>query len=140
MANLTPQEITTKQISRTKGALDQMRTGIQRTSVAPGTIAATKAQKMLEGVRIAIESGDWARRVAGVTLADWQRAMLDKGVGRVSAGLDAAQADMVDFHTQLQAFQNSIRSRMGNMPDVTLEDRIARQAFWTREMAKFKRQ
>src|SRR5262245_7475968 len=124
MANLTPQEIAQKQISRTKGALDQMRTGIQRTTVAPGTIAATKASKMLEGVRLAIESGDWARRVAAVTLPEWQRAMLDKGVGRVSAGLDAAAADITDFHTQLQTFQTSLRSRLSSMPDVTLEDRI----------------
>lgn len=138
MARLTPAEIVEKQKANTKAATGRMKVGVERVTVAPGTRAASKQQKMLTRLTAVVQDGTWARRVAGVTLGDWQRAMIDKGIQRVSAGIDAATNKLVDFHTKLKAYQDTLRSQLDGMPDETLEDSIARQRFWTEKMAQFK--
>jgi len=134
---VTPAEFAEKHARRTKAALEDMRKGIQAVTEAPGLAASKKADKMRTNLLDAIDSGKWARRVAAVTLDDWKTAMLDKGVARVPAGIDAARAKTEAFATQLLAFEEAALVKLNQMPDLTLEDSIARSAFWIREMSKF---
>ena len=123
----------------TKGAVAQMRAGIERVTTAPGQAAARKADKMLANVTEAVTSGKWAARVGAVSLEEWKRKALEKGVGRVAAGVDAAKSDMAAFFSELFPFQESLQSRVQQMPDTTLEDSIQRSAEWIRGMAEFSR-
>ena len=138
MANLTPQEIVEKQKANVKSSLGRMKTGVERVATAPGQKAAAKAQKMLSRLTAVVQDGTWARRVGGISLPDWQRSMIDKGIQRVSAGIDTATPKLIDFHTKLKAYQETLRSQLSSMPDETLEDALARSRFWTEKMAQFK--
>jgi hypothetical protein len=63
--------------------------------------------------------------------------MLNKGVGRIAAGVEGASGKMEDFFSQLFAHQDAILSKLKTMPDLTLEDSINRMTYMVREMAKF---
>lgn len=139
MAKLTPAEYQAKHAARTKGALEDMRRGIGKVSEAPGIAAAAKADKMLAKITEAVNSGRWADRVKGVSLGEWKSKMLEKGVPRVPAGLDAAAADIQKFAAELNAHQDGYLPALHAMSDLTLEDSISRATENIRQMAKFKR-
>lgn len=134
---VTAAEFAEKHARRTKAALEDMRKGIQAVTEAPGKAAAAKQDKMRANLIAAIDSGKWAARVSAVSLDDWKTAMLEKGVARVPAGIDAAKAKTEAFAEQLLAYEETLLTKLNSMPDLTLEDSIARSGFWIREMAKF---
>lgn len=122
---------------RTKAALQDMRDGIGRVTEAPGVKAAAKVEKMKAKINEALDSGKWERRVAAVSTEEWKRSMLEKGVGRVSAGLDSASGKVHQFAEQLLSHQAPLMEKIDAMPDVTLEDGIGRATAWIRGMAGF---
>lgn len=126
-----------KHARRVKGALEDMRQGVERVTEAPGVRAAKKADKMRANLLEALDSGKWQRRVAAVTAEEWKAAMLNKGVNRVAAGIDAAHDKVRAFAEQLLSYQANLMSQVENMPDLTLEDSIARATAWIRGMSKF---
>ena len=130
-------EFVEKHARRTKGALEDLRRGVGAVTEAPGAKAAQKADKMRAKLVEAIDSGKWQKRVAAVSLDDWKKAMLEKGVARVPAGIDAAAEKTRKFAAQLLAFEATLKDTVDRMPDLTLEDSIARSTAWIRGMSKF---
>jgi len=135
---VTPEEFQEKHARRVKAALDDMRRGVQRVTEAPGKKAAAKKEKMRTKILEAIDSGKWEERVASVTLEEWQRAMVEKGVARVPQGIDGAADKIRAFAEQLLAHQERVLAEIEQMPDLTLEDSIARATHWIRKMSEFK--
>lgn len=135
---VNPTEYAEKHNRRTKAALEDMRAGINRVAEAPTAKAAAHADKMIAGIQEAVSSGKWGNRLRAVTLADWKRAALDKGLPRVSAGLDAAKPAIEAMARQLLEYENGQLDRIDKMPDLTLEDAISRMTAWARGMAAFK--
>lgn len=133
---VTPEAFVEKHNRRTKAALQDMRAGVERVTEAPGEKAAKSQAKMRANVVAAIDSGKWARRVASVTLDEWKDKMLKKGVDRVPAGLDAAAPKVRAFAEKLIPAQNRALAELDTMPNLTLEDGIARAVFWIRKMAE----
>lgn len=139
MARLTALQAREKHARNTKASREDMVNGIQAVTEAPGKKAAAKADKMLLGITEAIQSGKWAARVGAVTLEDWKSKMITKGVPRVSAGIDAAAADIESFYDQLFSYQDSYLSSLHSMPDLTIDDAEARMVTNMRKMSQFKR-
>jgi len=137
MARMTPAEAREKHARRLKASIPDIEAGVDRVTEAPGKKAAAKADKMLAGITEAVRDGTWARRVGAVSLEEWKAKMKAKGVGRIAAGIDAAAAKTEDFFAQLFSYQDSIKSKVDGMPDLTLEDSINRMTTWVRDMAKF---
>ena len=137
MAKLTPKQAQEKWARRLKGAIEDINAGVDSVSEAPGKKAAAKSAKMLANLTKSVQDGTWAARVGAVSLEDWKRAMKEKGVGRIAAGVDGASAKAEDFFNQLFNYQASIKSKLNSMPDLTLEDSISRMTTWVRDMSKF---
>lgn len=135
----TPEEFAEKHARRLKAALEDMRAGINRVTEAPGVKAANKKAKWVARLSEKAVQDKWAVNVGKVPLEAWKSAMIDKGLGRVSAGVDAAHAKVVDFATKLISHQNAGLANIQKMPDLTLEDSISRAAAWMRHMSTFKR-
>lgn len=109
--------------------------GIDRVSTAPGVKAAAKKDKYVQGVQ---QSQDlWARRVASVSLGEWQ-SRAKAGVSRIAEGAAAKQDKYVNGVQQVFAHMDSVLSRVDSMPDNTLEQRIAKSAEFQRGMAQYK--
>ena len=136
---VTPEEFQAKHARRTSAALEDMRLGVERVTEAPGMRAAAAEKKMRQNLLAALDSGKWRTRVSSVSLDDWKRDMLEKGVGRVTTGLDRSKDKVIEFAGKLIAHQNAILAKLDTMPDLTIEDSIARMTTQVREMVKFKR-
>lgn len=138
MARKSPQDTADKWSKNLKGSTDEIRKGVNRVTEAPGVAAAAKVDKMKQRLVQSIDDGTWEERVSAVSLEEWKRKTLDKGIQRISAGVDAANGKVVDFHNQLADHQETIDRELDGMPDISLEDGIARSAAQIRAMSKFK--
>jgi len=136
MSKVTATEYAEKWSRNMKGSTTDIRRGVENVTEAPGAKAARKSDKMLAGVQRAIADGTWQRAVAAVSLEDWKRATLDKGLGRIAAGVDNAQQSQVQMAEKLLAAVDSVKATVDQMPDDTLEDRIAKSAAFQRGMAE----
>jgi len=133
---VTPEEFASRWGQGLKGSVERIRVGVEKVTVAPGRSAAAKADKWSAAMSSQTTKEKWARRVGEVTLEDWQRSMIQKGVNRIATGVDEAQPKMQAYGEQLIAHQNTLLAQLDKMPDVTLEDSIARATTWIRGMAK----
>jgi len=139
MARVTATEFQEKHARRLKGALEDMRSGVDRVTESPTGAAAKKVDKMRANLLAALDSGKWQRRLNAVTLEEWKRKMIDVGVNRVSAGIDAAAPKVTAFAEELLPYIDSGVNEVKKLPDVSLEDNINRMTQFVRHMAKFKR-
>ena len=139
MAKVTPEEYQEKHARRLKGSIEDMRRGVERVTEAPTLKAAAKKDKMRVGINAAIDSGKWERGLKRVSKEDWQGAMINKGLGRVAAGIDGAKDKTIAFASELLPFQDGLKNKIKDMPDVTLEDNLNRMTTYVRGMAGFKR-
>lgn len=140
MANrFTPEQLAEKQMRRTKAATQDMVAGVQAVEVAPSKLAIAKKAKAVQNWNDAMNSGKWERGLARVDLASWQKSMIEKGVARVSAGVDASKDKLIQFYAELIPFQTDLSKKIESLPDLTVEDSIQRAATWIRGMANFRK-
>lgn len=139
MPKLTPEQFQEKHARRLKGSLSDISAGIDRVTVAPGKKAAAKVDKMRSRLIASIDDGTWAARVGAVSLEDWKAKFKDKGLGRISAGIDGAKDKVIDFASQLLPHIEKGQAKIEGMADLTLEDSINRMNTMVRHMAEFKK-
>ena len=136
---VSPEEFADKHARRLKGAVEDIRAGVQKVTESPTAKAAAKESKMLQNVQSAVQSGKWAARLKAVTLEEWKSKTVEKGLGRIAAGVDGAHGKMVAFASQLLPYEATLKDQINKMPDLTLEDSISRATSWIRGMSKFTR-
>ena len=136
---ITAEEFAEKQARRLKASTPDIRIGIERVTESPTAKAADKKDKMLANLQAAVNSGKWERGLRKVTLESWKDAALNKGLGRIAAGIDAAHDKVVDFASQLLPYEDRLQGEVNKMTDLTLEDNIARMTTWARGMNKFQK-
>jgi len=136
---MTGEEYAAKQAARLKASLEDMRTGVERVETAPGKSAAANVKKWAAKLAEAATQKKWADNTGAVTLDQWKADMLGKGIDRVPAGIDAAHDKVVVFGDKLLAYQNAGLAANDAMPDITLEDSLAKSMAWIRYMAKFEK-
>ena len=134
MARVNASEYVEKWSRRTKGATEDYRKGIERTSTAPGDKAAAQADLMARKVAESIASGKWQRAVSGVTLQEWKNAALNKGAGRIAAGVDGAQQKSMQMAEKLLAAVDSAVSQTNAIPRGSFEDNVQRMVTFARAM------
>lgn len=139
MAKLTAAEFQEKHARRLKGAVEDVRKGIDRVTENPCEKAAAKQDKMLTNLTAAVSSGKWAAGLKRVSLEDWKKNTRDIGVNRIAAGIDGAKVKVVAFAEQLLPHIDREQAKIKAMPDVTLDDNINRMTSFIRGMANFKR-
>jgi len=138
MVKVSPEEFAEKWSRRLKGATEDIRRGVEKLDKNPCELAIKKKEKLKQKLIEAIDSGRWERALGKVTLDDWKKAMLNKGVGRISAGVDEATPKMAEFGRALLSHIEAGQKAIEDMPDLTLEDNIQRMVTFVRHMAKFR--
>lgn len=139
MSKLTAVEFQEKHARRLKGAVEDVRKGIDRVTENPCEKAAKKQDKMLTNLTAAVSSGKWAAGLKRVSLEDWKHKARDIGVNRIAAGIDGAKSKTIAFAEQLLPHIDREQAKIAAMPDVTLDDNINRMTSFVRGMASFKR-
>lgn len=134
MARLSAQEAAEKWARRAGQASQDYVQGVERVRQAPGAAAAAKQDKFQAGIQDAITSGRWARRVAAVSLSDWQQATVTKGSARYAGGVQASEQKMATAMQRVIANVDASVASIANMPDTTFEQRMARSQKFATEM------
>lgn len=138
MARLTPEEYADKQARNLKNSLPDIRLGISKVTVAPGTAAVAAQDKMRTKVLEAIDSGLWATKTRAVSLTEWQDKATNKGVDRIGPGIDAARDKQVQMASRLLPIVDAAATKARAMPKNTLQDSIARMTSFVTDMSRAK--
>lgn len=119
------------------GAQERITRGVQAVTQSPGVQAAASQDKLRANWLRAIDSGKWARAMEQLTLGEWQRAMIQKGIPRIADGVRGAQAKVTNFASQFIPFITNLRQQVQAMPNTTPQDSEARVLAWIRGMREF---
>jgi len=133
MAKVNAQQWLEKWGRRLNAAGPDIQNGVKNVQTAPGQKAAAMKNLWLQRVQEAADV--WAKQVAAVSLSDWQDAMLNKGVGRIAAGVTAAQAKKVTSITNLLTAVDNAAAASNAMPRGTLEQNIQRAVTFMQHMS-----
>lgn len=139
MAKLTPKEFQEKHARRLTASVEDVRQGIDRVTESPMEKAVAKKEKMLANLTASVNDGRWERGLRRVTLEDWKKKTRDVGVARIAAGIQAASSKVIAFAEELLPHIDAGQAKLKTMPDITLEDSIARMTTFVRHMADMKR-
>ena len=135
---MTASEVQQKHAKNLKASSSEIIAGVNATSEAPSAKAVAKQDKMRENLIASIDDGTWAARLGKYTLQNWKSDMINKGVGRISKGIDEAAPKVTAFYNALLPVAYAIRDEVKAMPDMTLDDSVARAETAIRRMAAFK--
>jgi hypothetical protein len=136
--SITPQDMNKKWSTAMKNAIPYIQQGVNNVTESPMAKAALKADKMLNNLTQAVQSGRWATALNNVSLQSWKDVTSKKITSSLSAGVDAAQQKQTAFATWLIGVENAGLAQIASMPDVTLDDSINRSVAWQRYMANNK--
>lgn len=130
--------VAAKWLSRTQSAQGDYTAGVQNTDKDPTALAIAQGPRYIARVQESFNNGKWANGLRRVGKAGWQAATVAKA-NNFSTGVGAAEGKVQSAFASLLPFEASLQSRVNQMPNVTLQDRIARATFWITEMAKYQK-
>lgn len=135
---LNPTEVYNQWKAKLTGSTDKIKRGVAAVQVSPMAKAAAAKDKYLQGVMNAVDSGRYEEGLMSVSLQEWQRKMIDVGVGRIASGATAAEVKMTNFLSQLLPYTEQVSKSVQAMPSTSLEDNIQRAVATMRMMSQFK--
>lgn len=133
------QEFAEKWKSRTKGAVADYQRGVEAVTESPTAKAAASSEKWQARMSAAETRKRFEDGLNKVDVNDWKKAALEKGAGRISAGVDGASSKVQEFGEKLLPHVEAGRKEIANMPSLTLDDSINRMVSFTRHMSKFRK-
>lgn len=136
---MTATEFQEKHARRLKGAVQDIKAGIEKVTESPTAKAAAKEQKMVQNLQAAVASGKWRSGLNRVSLQQWKDAAINKGLNRIAAGVDGSKDKVIAFASDLLSYESGLQATVNKMADLTIEDSIGRATAWIRGMSTFKR-
>lgn len=137
MKNVT--DVVNKWANNLAAATTSIQQGVQQVTTSPTQLAAANPNAYLAGVQKAVASGKWQAALQKVSLADWQNAMIQKGVPRIASGAAAAKPKMAAFMTQFLPYLQQGVQNLQTMPRGTLDQNIQRAVAMMQWNAQFKK-
>ena len=134
---MTGKDFQEKHARNLKAASDEIRKGVESVNVAPG-VKAAEQRKAWEAKMSSKEVQDkWERNVKGVSLDDWKKDMIEKGVGRISAGLDRSADKIAEFGDKLISFEKSAKAEFDKIHPLTIDESADKMVKWIKKMHEF---
>lgn len=124
--------------SRLNASTSYITAGVNAVTTAPGVSAAAAQDRLLTNFTTAVTSGLWAKRVSGVSLADWKSAMTGKAIPRIPAGVTQAQKTKTATITALLSAVSAAAADANALPKGGIEQSIARATAFMRAMSAAK--
>ncbi len=119
---------------------ESARAGVAAVSRNPAEAAAAREDAYVNGVQRAVSNGKWRRGLQRVTLADWQRAMTEKGIPRMGQGAQSALPKVENFLSAWLPHMDALKQKLANMPRGDIEANKARMLAAVDHAASFRRQ
>lgn len=111
------------------GAQTRYTEGVQSTQKDPPRLAVAAQSKLVANFNNAVNSGKWARELSAVSQAAWKQATVDKAQN-YSTGINASAGKYQAAIAPVLAFEAQLQQQIDAMPNVTLQDSIARMTAW----------
>jgi len=134
---MTGRDYQEKHARNLKGATSEIRAGVEALTESPGKKAAERSDVWVQRMTDSAVQERWKRNVGKLSLDDWKKDMVEKGVGRISAGLDRSSDKIADFGDKLISHIKSIKPEFDKRPVLTLDDAASKAADWIKAMGKF---
>lgn len=128
MAKKTPEQIAEKYQRGVAGAGQDYAAGVQNPSRSWSQATQQGAARWRAGIQQAIQNKTFERGVQAAGDGKWQQAAVNKGAQRYQAAAGEAAASYSQVAGRIMAAANAAQSAVANMPNETLEQRIARAA------------
>jgi hypothetical protein len=128
MAKKTPDQIAAKFQRGVQAAGQDYSDGVQNPSRSWSQATQNGARRWQAGIQQAIQENRFAKGVAAAGDQKWQQAAIEKGAQRYQAAAATAAANYAQVAGQIMSAAASAQAAVANMPDETLEQRIARSA------------
>jgi len=136
---LSPAEVA-KKWSRNLGAsTESIKAGVNAVTEAPTLKAARQVDQYLAGVSRAVADGKYLAGLRRVTLEDWRKSMIEKGVQRVAAGASAAIPKMEAFLGEFLPYVEAGQRMLESMPRGDIGQNIARAVAMIEHNSRFRR-
>lgn len=132
-----PQQAADNWASGMAQATQKMKAGIEAVSTSPMELAASRVDAYVAGVNRAASSGKYAAGLRRVSLQDWKRLMIDKGLGRIAGGAAAGKPKMLSFLQEFLPFVEQVRASLP--PRGGLEQNIQRMVLQVQGNSQFRR-
>lgn len=126
-----------KWATRTAGAVQNYKEGIQSVKTAPGEKAAQAVDRMIAALVAARDSGDLQAAMRAVSLSEWQQAALNKGAERLASGARQAEGKMEKFMNEFLPYADSVAQSLPERGD--LEQNLGRMMENARRLSQFKK-
>ncbi len=139
MTMISATEAAEKHARRTIGAVEDYKKGVARVTDSPTAKAAASKTKWLAGIQQAAEKGKFEAGLRRVTLDEWKQKTLNKGAGRIPAGVNESKPKTEAFFKDFLPHVAAGQAKLAGMSSNTLEDNIARMVEMTRHNAGFSR-
>ena len=123
---MSPTDISDKWGKNQKASVPFIIKGLDNVTEDPGIKAVEKQDKMLANLTESITNGTWAKRRLKVGLSEWREKTKKKVTERMSGGVDGAMPKRKEFDSWLVTQLNAVLPEIAGMPDMTLEDSVAR--------------
>lgn len=130
-----PAQVAQTWANRLGASSQEITQGVQRVTVPPGEKAAQQVDAYIAGVQRARDK--WVRNVSSVTLGQWQQAMIQKGIPRISSGAAAAQPKVEAFMRSFLPYVEQGAAAVRAMPKGTVDQGIARATAMIRHNAQY---
>lgn len=128
MAKKTADQIAEKYTRGVAGAGADYAAGVQNPTRSWTQAALAGQKRWSAGIQAAIQNGSYGRGVQAAGDQKWQQGALNKGAQRYqSAATEAGQAYQAKA-ARIMAAAQAAQNAVSNMPDETIEQRIARSA------------
>lgn len=118
-------------------ATQTIKDGVTAVTKSPMEAAAAQKAAYVAGVQRAADSGKWEAGLRSVSTQSWKDAMINKGVPRISSGVEGAVTKVQSFFAQLLPYTAQVSATIRAMPKGTIEDSVARAAAAIRMMSNF---
>lgn len=135
---VTPQDGATNWQSGFGSSGAKYQRGVENVDAAPNAKAAAALPRWIASVTSKAVQDKYVSKNQAVTLDAWKSATVQFGVPNLSRGAQKGQAKYSQFATKFYPFLNGTLSKIASMPNVTLQDRIARATTLMTENANFK--
>ncbi len=139
MAKQSPQQLAQKWSRNLAASTASIQAGVNAVTVSPTERAARQSEAYLMGVQNAVASGKFQSALRRVTLQEWQSSMLNKGIGRIASGANAAIGKVEGFLAEFLPHVEAGQRMLETMPRGDLQTNIARAVAMIEHNSKFKR-
>ena len=118
---------------------ETIREGVQAMQENPAAKAAANVSTWLARINEPKTAQKYVASLGRTTLESIKKAMIEKGIPRLSQGIPGGQSKYMAFAASFYPFLQSVTDRVRAMPKATREDRIARAVAQMRGVAEYSR-